>query len=307
MGVHRIRFTWGLAIASVVALMSLTTSCTTSSRPPPYVYMPPTIQVEEPGQEVSRPTDRRSRPEPRRSPRATPSPAPAVVEVEVADAEEAEAPRRGLFGRRTSSAENDTDEPRLSRRERRAAAEQAEQDAMLEADTDESGMDLAMHVVSGYRLQAGDPVYVYLRGIPEASDYEFVLPHDGYINLPYISPVQAIGLTTSELQRRIHDTYIGEQIYRQITVNVILPNQSYFVRGEVRQPGRFPLTSGMTLLRAIAAAGGYTEYARPSRVQIMRADDGSTEVHNARRLEQNPEQDVEIRARDVITVRRSIF
>lgn len=156
-----------------------------------------------------------------------------------------------------------------------------------------------------YRLQANDPVVVHLRGIPESANYEYVIDDSGYINLPYIPPIRAEGLTASELQRTIQRTYIDERIYRQITVNVILPTQSFFVRGEVRQPGRFPLTSGMTVLKAIASAGGYTQFANPRRVEIIRA--GETITANARQLEQDPELDFNVKAGDVIIVRRSIF
>ena len=158
---------------------------------------------------------------------------------------------------------------------------------------------------TGYRLRVGDSVEVHLRGIRESANYNYVIDDSGYIHLPYIPPIRALGQTASQLQRRIRDTYIEEQIYRRITVNVILPMQHYFVRGEIRQPGRFPLTSGITITQAIAAAGGYTEYANPRRVEIIRG--GETIEVNARDKEQNPELDREVKVGDVIIVRRSIF
>lgn len=158
---------------------------------------------------------------------------------------------------------------------------------------------------TAYRLRAGDPIVIHLRGIPEAADYEYIIDDSGYINLPYISRIQAVGLTASELQQEIHRRYIDEKIYRQISVNVLNPSQRYYVQGEVRQPGAYPLRSGMTLLRAIAAAGGYTEFAQPRRVEITR--DGETERVNARDIRDNPETDVELKAGDVIDVKRSFF
>ena len=157
----------------------------------------------------------------------------------------------------------------------------------------------------GYRLRANDPLIVELRGIPRSESFEMMVDDQGYIGLPYVSPIRAEGLTASELQRSIRDTYIEERIYRHITVNVLLPSQFYFVRGEVRQPGRFPLTSGMTVLKALAAAGGYTEFANPRRINIIRA--GETLITNARDLERNPEDDMDVEAGDVIIVPRSVF
>jgi protein involved in polysaccharide export with SLBB domain len=156
-----------------------------------------------------------------------------------------------------------------------------------------------------YRLRASDPVVVQLIGIPEPLQLELVVDDAGEISLPYLDPIRAEGQTLSELQRAVQQAYIDGGIYRRITVNVVIPTQSYFVRGEVRQPGRFPLTGGITVLQAIAAAGGYTEFANPRRINIIR--DGETRIENARQMEQNPEEDMLVRAGDVIVVPRSIF
>ncbi len=156
-----------------------------------------------------------------------------------------------------------------------------------------------------YRLRPGDPVAIGLRGIPSPELIDATIDDQGMIFLPYIPPLQAAGLTASQLQRMIRETYINERIYRDVTVNVTMPAQSYFVRGEVRQPGRFPLSAGMTVLQAIAAAGGYTEFANPRRIEIIR--DGETMFENLRSIEESPELDFELKANDVIIVRRRIF
>ena len=190
----------------------------------------------------------------------------------------------------------------------RITAEQSEMYGIgREPEREQDGFQqsVAQPLAPGYRLQRNDPLIIQMRGIPESDNHELVVDDQGYINLPYIPPIRAEGLTPSELQRSIQDTYVEERIYRRITVNVLLPTQSYFVRGEVRQPGRFPLTAGMTVLKAIAAAGGYTEFANPRRINIIRA--GETMIENARQMEQNPEEDLSVKAGDVIIVPRSIF
>jgi polysaccharide export outer membrane protein len=154
-------------------------------------------------------------------------------------------------------------------------------------------------------LRASDPIVIQLVGIPEPLQLELVVDDAGEISLPYLDPIRAEGQTLSELQRAVQRAYVEDGIYRRITVNVVIPTQSYFVRGEVRQPGRFPLTGGITVLQAIAAAGGYTEFANPRRINIIR--DGETLIENARQMEQNPEEDRPVKAGDVIVVPRSIF
>ncbi len=166
-------------------------------------------------------------------------------------------------------------------------------------------LDLVDREFSPYRLRAGDPVVIQLRGIPREDRFEFHVDAEGFIDLPFIPPIEATGKTASELQRAIHRSYLDEQIYRDVTVNVTIPAQNYFVRGEVRQPGRYPKISGLTALQAIASAGGYTEYANPRRINIIR--DGVTTRHNARDMERNPELDVVIEAGDIIIVPRTMF
>ena len=158
---------------------------------------------------------------------------------------------------------------------------------------------------SAYLIKAGDPVVVHLRGIPQEQEIEDQVDETGYINLPFINEIMAAGKSGSELERLIRKTYIDQQIYRNIMVNVILPSQSYYVRGEVRQPGRVPLASGVTMVQAIAAAGGYTEFANSSKVQLLRGSKST--YYDVRDFEKHPEKDVAIEAGDVIVVHRSIF
>lgn len=209
--------------------------------------------------------------------------------------------RWGLLRSRTTESET----PELDNLRSSPADMPEEINSLAPNAADGFGDDEVVLPTVSYRLRPGDPVLISLRGIPESANYEFMIDESGMINLPYIPPIRASGLTASGLQRVIRETYIEEQIYRNVTVNVMMPAQSYFVRGEVRQPGRYPLTTGMTVLQALAAAGGYTEFANPRRVEIIRG--GETMVENARSMEQNPEQDFELKANDVIIVRRSIF
>lgn len=156
-----------------------------------------------------------------------------------------------------------------------------------------------------YRLEAGDSIVIYLRGIPAAEMIEDVIDENGYITLPHINTVLAAGRTSSELEKAIRSEYLTQRIYRDITVNVVLPSLSYFVTGEVRAPGRYPLLSGVTLVQAIATAGGYTEFANPRKVNLTRGDD--TRVIDAQALQKYPDRDIPVEAGDVIVVQRSVW
>jgi protein involved in polysaccharide export with SLBB domain len=157
-----------------------------------------------------------------------------------------------------------------------------------------------------YKLRPMDPLQISLLGIPEEKMLDTVIDERGMITIPYVSePVLAAGLTTSELERKIQDVYITGDIYRNITVNVLTSAKSYYMEGEVRNPQEYPLNRRITLLQAIAAASGYTEYANSRNITITRG--GQVFKVNARDLEENPEWDIPIEAGDRIRVHRSAF
>ena len=164
----------------------------------------------------------------------------------------------------------------------------------------------ASSVESGYLLKVGDGVQVFLRGIPTPDRIEDVIDEEGKISLPFINEVQAAGLAASELERNIRQIYLDQDIYRNITVNVVVPTRSYFILGEVRSAGRFQIMSATRVSQAIAAAGGYTEYAS-GKVQVKRRGAIVKVIKDARRLERSPEDDILLEPDDVVEVLRSWF
>ncbi len=151
-------------------------------------------------------------------------------------------------------------------------------------------------------LQSGDRLEIYLHGIPESQNLPVVVDENGYITMPLIGQVRTAGKTASQLERLIEILYVEQDYYRSITCVVIPPRIEFFVRGEVRQPGRYPLTRDITLLQAIALAGGYTEYAQPRRINILRGSESFTV--NARNIERGNKTSPPIKAGDVVVVPR---
>lgn len=157
-----------------------------------------------------------------------------------------------------------------------------------------------------YRLRPGDPVIINLRGIlPRDEEVECLVDESGCVKVPYLDRIKAAGLSTSQLEDEIERRYVEGKIYRSITVGVIMPSQSYFIQGEIKIPGRVQLTTRVTLLQAIAQAGGYTDYADQTDVRIIRA--GRTLRFNAKDLSRFPERDVRIEPGDVINVTRGLL
>ena len=157
-----------------------------------------------------------------------------------------------------------------------------------------------------YSLKVGDVVQISLRGIPNAEAIEAIIDEHGGISLPFINEIKAAGQTASELSRSIRRIYQEQGIYNNISVNVVVPTRYYFMQGEIRSPGRFQIMSATRVSQAIAASGGYTEFAS-GRVEIKRGGKIYKTIRNAKRLDRTPDDDVLLEPDDIIEVRRSLW
>jgi polysaccharide export outer membrane protein len=143
-------------------------------------------------------------------------------------------------------------------------------------------------------------------GIPNEKRIETVIDERGEITLPYINePISAVDITTSQLERKIQKIYTEGGIYKAITVNVQTSAKIYYMEGEVARPQEYVLNRRISVLQAIAAAGGYTDYADPKDVTITRR--GGIIKINAKKLEKNPELDIPVEAGDRIKVDRTFY
>jgi len=133
---------------------------------------------------------------------------------------------------------------------------------------------------AAYRLGTGDKVRVTVYNEKDLSG-DFDVNDQGLIALPLLGQVQVRGLTISEAQELITDKY-GKDYLINPRVNVeVLNYRPFFILGEVKSPGSYPFVNGMTIVNAVALAGGYTPRANRSRVLIKRAADpraGEVEV-----------------------------
>lgn len=181
----------------------------------------------------------------------------------------------------------------------------------MTTDAEQKMLDDNPHVsaetgVTIYRIQVADPLVIHLRGIyPKDESVEDIVDEDGNVTVPLIGDILAAGKSTSQLESDITRMYVEGGYYRSITVNVVMPSRTYFIRGEIRQPGKFPIVSGVTIMQAIAAAGGYTEFANQRSVKLIRG--GSTTTVNVKNIERNPEKDIRLESGDVIVVDRSLL
>jgi len=150
-------------------------------------------------------------------------------------------------------------------------------------------------------LERGDEVTISLRAIPQPEDVVEEIDETGHVTLPYIKRIKIEGLTTGQAELAIEKAYVEGQFYPKIDVIVRPDADEYYVRGEVKREGRYFLTRDITLLMAIAAAGGYTDFAS-SKVRVYRGNRALK--FNIRSIEKLDAPDPLIKPGDIIVVRR---
>lgn len=123
-----------------------------------------------------------------------------------------------------------------------------------------------------YRLGSGDKVRVTVFGEASLSG-EYQVSGTGAIALPLIGQVQAVGLTTAEFQDLVAQKLSAGYINEPRVSAEVLNYRPFYILGEVRSPGEYPYTNGLTVLNAVATAGGFTYRADSSRVFIKRGDE----------------------------------
>lgn len=126
--------------------------------------------------------------------------------------------------------------------------------------------------VQEYQLGAGDKVKVTVFGHEDLSG-EFEVNGVGQISMPLIQLVQVAGLTAEEAELAIAEKLSPGYLKNPRVSVSVLNYRPFYIIGEVNKPGSYPFVNGMTVLNAIALAGGFTYRAKKSKVTITRADD----------------------------------
>lgn len=158
-------------------------------------------------------------------------------------------------------------------------------------------------------LKVGDTLNIAYHDTPTLEPpFEGPIKEDGMVTLIFNKSFVAVGKTPGQLEREIHDAYVPN-FFKYMTVTVTHKDLTrfYFVNGEVKMPGREPYTGPITLLRAIATAGDFTDFAKKTRVQVARPGLKKVIEVDCIKARSRPELDIEIFPEDKITVLRRMF
>ncbi len=154
-------------------------------------------------------------------------------------------------------------------------------------------------------LRVGDLVVITFQNAPDLTTHEERIKEDGSITLKWIGAVKAAGKTRGQLQKGIQEAYVPKY-YPNLVATIKAEERYFFVGGDVKLPNRYVYAGQQTVLNSIATAGGFTEFAAKTRVQLTRAD-GKKFTINCDKAEKKAELDLPVYPGDRIFVPRKVI
>ncbi len=131
---------------------------------------------------------------------------------------------------------------------------------------------------SSYIIGPLDVLEIQVWKEPDFSRQALVRP-DGKITLPLIGDIHASGMNTLDLKALLTEKLRGFIDDPEITVILVQSgSKNFFIIGKVNRPGTYPLSPDMTVLQALSAAGGLTEWADKDSIRIIRRFSAKEEI-----------------------------
>ncbi len=157
-----------------------------------------------------------------------------------------------------------------------------------------------------YLIGLGDVIEIQVWKEPDLSR-QLKVRLDGRVSLPLVGDVEAAGRSPAEVAAEVGRrlaTYITEPAVSVILVESA--SRRYYVIGMVNKPGEFPIDYPVTVLQALARAGGFQEWAKKDRIVVVRRSDGRERLlpfdYTAVIKGLNPEQNLTVAPGDTIVV-----
>ena len=129
-----------------------------------------------------------------------------------------------------------------------------------------------------YRLGPEDNLRISVWDNKELT-LDLVVRPDGKISMPLIQDVVAEGLTAPQLASDIKNKLSAYIVNPEVSVIVLQVNSpKYYVMGSVIRPGTYPLREEISVLQALALAGGFTQFASPKKIKLIRNIGGKQQI-----------------------------
>jgi protein involved in polysaccharide export with SLBB domain len=158
----------------------------------------------------------------------------------------------------------------------------------------------------GTKLLPGDSLTVTFSDLPppQPSPYEVKIQDDGTITLLHNEAFTASDKTPGDLEKEIRRRYVP-RLYptMTVTVNTTVSTRFYYVDGEVMRRDRQVYISRVTVLKAIASAGGFTDFANRKKLKLTRVTGRAFIIHCNKAIDDS-KLDMEVFPGDRIYVQR---
>lgn len=179
---------------------------------------------------------------------------------------------------------------------------------MVLAGMGAGGMKASAQLTDSYQIQATDILLIEVVNEPQLGSKDFRVSANGEVSYPFIGAIRAAGRTTVEVQAEVKRLLeLDYLVNAQVIVQVREFRKAHVaVFGQVNRPGLIPLPpeQRMSVMEAIAAAGGFTRLARSRNIELTRA--GMDEPLRFRMEDlTNPERVVHVEPGDTIFVPES--
>lgn len=152
---------------------------------------------------------------------------------------------------------------------------------------------------SEYTLGVGDTLKITVYG-QEGLTGEYKVEPNGTVSFPLIKDVPASGYTATDVEKAIADKLSPDYIVDPRVTVEVLTYRNVYVLGEVQQPGKYEFAPNMTILQAVAMAGGYTYRANESTAEVTRHVKGALNTFNV-------ENETMLKPGDTIVIGRRWF
>ncbi len=154
--------------------------------------------------------------------------------------------------------------------------------------------------LSDYDLGVGDKIRITVFGEEDLS-MEVTLSDAGTFSYPFLGEIQVLGRSIGELADLLTEGLLdGYLISPNVSITVI-EYRPFYIHGEVESPGGYPYQPGLTLQRAVALAGGFTDRASSNKFYVLA--ESATGESEKKRIELTSA----LRPGDTITVEESFF
>lgn len=120
-----------------------------------------------------------------------------------------------------------------------------------------------------YTLAPGDTIEVAAVNEDNITG-EYVVDDKGFLDMPYIGRVNVNGLTAEQADQLMSEFYGNGYLTNPDIAIKIKTYRPFFILGEVENPGRYDYADGLTVLNAVATAGGFTYRAQQRDFEIIR-------------------------------------